>query len=60
MQMNNDILFCIIDFLRLIDTLNCSLVNKQINHVTKNEIKWKALFVNNFQNNVIINVKQLT
>jgi Leucine-rich repeat (LRR) protein len=39
--MNDDIIFELYKFLHLTDIIKCSLINKQFNRVTKNELLWK-------------------
>jgi Leucine-rich repeat (LRR) protein len=41
--MDDDSLFCILSYLDLLDILNCELVNKQFNLVSRNELIWKSL-----------------
>lgn len=57
--MDNDTLFCILEFLQLFDILNWTLACKQFNFVTNNELKWKTLFINTYKNNTIANNYQL-
>jgi hypothetical protein len=40
-KMDDDNIFVIYKFLKLEDILNCSVINKQFNRVTKNETLWK-------------------
>lgn len=48
MEIPNDHLFCILEFLNFDDLVNCFLVSKQFNEIVNNEIYWKSLTTNDF------------
>src|SRR5271166_4856209 len=50
--MNNDIIFCIFEYLNLVDLINCALTNKQFNITSKNETLWHNLFLNKYGSEV--------
>jgi hypothetical protein len=41
--MDSDIIFCILEQLTFFDIITCTLVNKQFNHISKNELLWKKM-----------------
>lgn len=53
--MDNDTLFCIFECLRLPDILNCFVVCRQFNEIVNNELIWKKIFINTFENDTIMN-----
>jgi len=46
--MNNDILFCIFNFIPLKDTINFSLICKQFNAIANNSLYWNSLLFDHF------------
>ena len=61
MQMNNDTLLCIFDYLQLADILNCYLVCKHYHRVANSESKWKSLFNDKFVtvNDIVVSNYQI-
>ncbi len=47
-KLNDDCICHILTFLDLLDIVNCSLINKQFNIVSKNDLIWEQLFENAF------------
>src|ERR1700734_2023577 len=48
--MIDDVIFCFHTSLNIPSIIKCSIINKQFNKISKHEILWKSLFVNNFYN----------
>jgi Leucine-rich repeat (LRR) protein len=46
--MNADIIYCILSLLKPIDILNCALINKQFQTISKNELIWKQICETDF------------
>lgn len=46
--MDPDIIYCILTHLSFYNIVNCSLINKQFNHASKNELLWKKLTENDY------------
>src|SRR5271166_6470204 len=56
--MNNDCLFCIFELLNINDIHTLSLVCKQFNMTTNNELIWKSLFNDKFNINIYTDYKK--